>query len=282
MEKYLNIPKTIIAGYQQTDKRGLIYLTYINELGEIAKQKSWNDWRSKVIEPEQFNNEPIEGIKIIGGGGGKPSYSKRQAYCQILDPRGFEVQISFDNLLYLLNFGGYAFDKNTGTGYFDMKCVYAWDGSTLILCPIDSPDYKYVQTINNSKRYNPKECEVGNWYKMPNSSYDMLYIGDLYRLKYISDYNPYFNKHVDSEIKTKVEKKYIFVNIYSETNFSFTEYNASLVEKSKLIRCNRSPERKNIVQKYIDKYYNQFGNKLHGSIKKNKLNFNQHNTNVKT
>lgn len=270
-ETYLNIPAKIIAGYRQTDQKGLIYLSYINDSGKIAKEKSWNDWRSKIVEPKEFDNTPIEGIKIVGHGGGKPRFSQRQAYCQILDPRGFEVQISFDNLLWLLNFGGYVFDKETNTGYFDIKCVYAWNGPTLILCPVDSDDYKYTQHVNNAKQFQPKECVVGHWYKEPNSV-DMMYLGSLYKLKFndpIKENKLYYpDGFITDEIKTKVEKKYVFIKFWSSDNYTFEEYPASLKRNGGFIECQKLPEPESKVQKYVNKWYDQYGNVVHSSIRK--------------
>lgn len=157
---YLNIPKNIKVGL----KGKLGYIIYKREDGKIAKEKSWNDWRNKEQTPLELVNEPTEGFSIeraVGGGGG---WSARKAWCRIQDPRGFEFEISFENLIFLLNYCGYEIIE--GKGIFKSAMVYGWDGfGSLVLTPVNSPDYIHSLEVDATKDYAPKDCKVGEWYQ---------------------------------------------------------------------------------------------------------------------
>ena len=102
----LNIPKQLKVGYQKrcdTYSEKLAYVTYINKKGEIAKQISWDGWRDKEITPDDFENVPTEGFVLNKRAGGyKSGWNFRQTKCRVWDPRGFEIEISIENLLYIL------------------------------------------------------------------------------------------------------------------------------------------------------------------------------------
>ena len=102
----LNIPQTLKVGFQKrsdTYSGKLAYVTYINKKNEIAKQTSWDGWRSKDIDVETYDNVPTEGFVLNRRTGGyKSGWNFRQTYCRVYDPRGFEVEISMENLLYII------------------------------------------------------------------------------------------------------------------------------------------------------------------------------------
>ena len=68
----------------------------------MRKKNSWEYWRKKDIDPVSFNNEPTEGFIINRAGCGYGGWRHRQSYCRVYDPRGFEIEITFENLLYIL------------------------------------------------------------------------------------------------------------------------------------------------------------------------------------
>ena len=102
----LNIPETLKVGFNnRTDTYSgkLAYVTYINKKGDIAKETSWNGWIDKKIEVETYENKPIEGFVLNKRAGGyKSGWNFRQTKCRVYDPRGFEIEISVENLLYIL------------------------------------------------------------------------------------------------------------------------------------------------------------------------------------
>lgn len=174
------IPKKIKVGYQNrpdTYTKKLAYVIYYDEKNKLRKETSWNNWRDEKIEPDDFDNEPTRGFvlnKKVGDYSGDWG-NHRQAYCRIYDPRGFEFEITINNLLYILE----NCDCLKGKG-LDGEFVYGWDRKDLILIPVDSPDYKEIKTrtdkIQNGKRFKGKDLIIGATYLTKNEE-KWIYMG---------------------------------------------------------------------------------------------------------
>lgn len=174
------IPKKIKVGYQNrydTYTKKLAYVIYYDEKNKLRKETSWNNWRDEKIEPDDFDNEPTRGFvlnKKVGDYSGDWG-NHRQAYCRIYDPRGFEFEITINNLLYILE----NCDCLKGKG-LDGEFVYGWDGKDLILIPVDSPDYKEIKTrtdkIQNGKKFKGKDLIIGATYLTKNNE-QWIYMG---------------------------------------------------------------------------------------------------------
>ena len=174
------IPEKIKVGYQNrydTYTKKLAYVIYYDEKGKLRKETSWNNWRDEKIEPDDFDNEPTRGFvlnKKVGDYAGDWG-NHRQAYCRIYDPRGFEFEITINNLLYILEHC----DCLKGKG-LDGEFVYGWDRKDLILIPVDSPDYKEIKSrtdkIQNGKRFKGKDLIIGATYLTKNDQ-KWVYMG---------------------------------------------------------------------------------------------------------
>ena len=174
------IPKKIKVGYQNrydTYTKKLAYVIYYDEKNKLRKETSWNNWRDEKIEPDDFDNEPTRGFvlnKKVGYYSGDWG-NHRQAYCRIYDPRGFEFEITINNLLYILE----NCDCLKGKG-LDGEFVYGWDRKDLILIPVDSPDYKEIKTrtdkIQNGKKFKGKDLIIGATYLTKNNE-QWIYMG---------------------------------------------------------------------------------------------------------
>ena len=62
---------------------------------------------------------------------------------RVYDPRGFEFEITIENLLYILENA----NSIKGKG-LEGEFVYGWDGKELVLIPTDSPDYQEINSFN--------------------------------------------------------------------------------------------------------------------------------------
>lgn len=174
------IPEKIKVGYQNrsdTYTKKLAYVIYYDEKGKLRKETSWNGWRDEKIEPDDFDNEPTRGFvlnKKVGDYAGDWG-NHRQAYCRIYDPRGFEFEITINNLLYILE----NCDCLKGKG-LDGEFVYGWDRKDLVLIPVDSPDYKEIKTrtdkIQNGKKFKGKDLIIGATYLTKNNQ-KWIYMG---------------------------------------------------------------------------------------------------------
>ena len=174
----LNIPETLKVGFNNrsdTYSGKLAYVTYINKKGEIAKEASWNGRIDKGIDIETYENKPIEGFVLNKRAGGyKSGWNFRQTKCRVYDPRGFEVEISVENLLYILQ----ECTSSKGKG-LEGEFVYAWSGPELILLPVCSEDYKAsTEFMERRENITLKGLKVGAAYKGSAVDY-LIYIGKM-------------------------------------------------------------------------------------------------------
>lgn len=174
------IPDKIKVGYQKregTYTGKLAYVIYFDNKGVLRKEKSWEGWRDNKIAPQEFPNEPIEGFVLNKGvGGARESWSSwdtRNEYIRVYDPRDFEFEISVANLLFILQ----ETSSIKGKG-LEGEFVYAWDGTELVLLPVDSVEYKACKdhTARQSKKITAKDIKAGFSYLMKNGT-NVLYLG---------------------------------------------------------------------------------------------------------
>lgn len=174
----LNIPKQLKVGYQKrtdTYSGKLAYVTYIDKKGKVAKHMSWEHWRSKEMDVNDYDNVPTEGFVLNKRvGGHKSGWNFRQTKCRVFDPRGFEIEISMENLLYILQ----ECTSTKGKG-LEGEFVYAWQGPELILLPVCSEDYKASsELIEKTEKITMKDLKIGSAYKGKESDY-LVYIGKM-------------------------------------------------------------------------------------------------------
>jgi hypothetical protein len=181
MEKSkLNIPTTIKVGFQtrqDTYTKKLAYIIYYDiKTNKLRKEYSWEQWRDKVIEPIEYTNEPISGFvlnKEAGGGYSSRSWHKRNTYIRIYDPRGFEFEISVDNLLFILQ------ETNSIKGKgLEGEFIYSWSGKDIVLLPTSCKEYtdSLLFTSKQVKKISAKEIVKGYTYLDKNLNH-LVYIG---------------------------------------------------------------------------------------------------------
>lgn len=175
----LFIPQKIKVGYQNrndTYTGKLAYVIYYDNKGKLRKESSWQSWRDKKIDADEFDNTPIDGFVLNKKVGGyKSDWNFRQAYVRVYDPRGFEFEITVPNLLYIL--------ENTssikGKG-LEGEFVYAWDGADLVLLPAAAPDYIELTTLNekrfSGKKIGAKDLKIGATY-LSDGNTEWVYMG---------------------------------------------------------------------------------------------------------
>lgn len=270
--KYLNIPSKIKVGFKYTYDK-LSYITYMKADGTIAKEVSWNNWRDKNIPELDFDNIPTTGFKVKDYGGSH-KWSSRLPYCQIVDPRGFEFQISYENLMFII------LTDNVINGEIQGEYVFGWDNTTLILTSVKCEDYLYTTKINNSdQRFDPKDCIVGHTYYMPKEpNKELIYIGcfPYVNTNYRHDHWGYDSKYI---FKPIMYKKYIF----KVANTDIYEYLNPTITHKLVCKSNNNIDT-NIINTYIQNYLNtqttnpdNLTSKKISSINKFKL----YNTNIK-
>ena len=179
MNNTIFIPKTIKVGYQTRDDTytgQLAYIIYFDQKGVLRKERSWESWRDKKIESQEFLNEPTSGFVLNKKVGDYSSHwSHRQAYVRVYDPRNFEFEVTIENLLYILENASSIKGKGL-EGFF----VYGWDGKDLLLMPVESPDYKeiteYSEMILRNSYVKAKDLKLGATYKTKTNE-EWIYMG---------------------------------------------------------------------------------------------------------
>lgn len=179
MKSNIFIPQKINVGYQKrndTYTGKLAYIIYYDEKDKLRKETSWNNWRDKNIPNEEFDNVPTSGFVLNKKVGDYSNgWDHRHAYCRVYDPRNFEFEISIENLLYIL--------ENTssikGKG-LEGEFVYGWDGTDLVLVPVEAADYKqiaeYNKIVHNKESIRAKDLVIGATYLTKNNT-ELVYMG---------------------------------------------------------------------------------------------------------
>ena len=185
------VPKKIKVGFNKcsdTYTGKLAYVIYYDEKGKLRKEKSWQSWRNTDIDSEEYDNEPTSGF-VLNKKVGDYSDSwgnHRQAYCRIYDPRGFEFEITINNLLFILEHCTCCPGKGLEGDF-----VYGWDGTDLVLLPTNSPDYveieQYSKRINNRKIFTGKDLIIGATY-LTKDNEEWIYMGHFDKWKCCSEY----------------------------------------------------------------------------------------------
>lgn len=178
MERLL-IPDTIKVGYQErngTYTGKLAYVIYYDEKGKLRKETSWQNWRDRNINPDEFKNEPTEGFvlnKGVGGARESWGWNTRNEYIRVFDPRGFEFEISVANLLFILQ----ECNSIKGKG-LEGQFVYSWEGTELVLLPTNCFEYKQSSefTSNKSKKIAKEDMLPGRRY-LDKRGEELLYLG---------------------------------------------------------------------------------------------------------
>ena len=167
MNNNINMPKKIKIGFQKrsdTYTGKLAYIIYYDNKGKLRKEPSWNNWRDSKIKPIEYDNTPTEGFVLNKKVGGyRCGWDSRKTYTRVYDPRGFEFEISIENLIYILEHTS----SIKGKG-LEGEFVYCWSGKDLVLLPCGSSDYEEIRDFNNkrvkNRRFKESDMVIGGTY----------------------------------------------------------------------------------------------------------------------
>jgi hypothetical protein len=206
----LNIAKTIRVGFNKrsgTYTGLLAYVIYYDEKNVLRKEKSWNSWIDKSIEAQEYPNEPTSGFVLNKKVGDyRSDWNHRSAAIRVYDPRGFEFEISVENLLYILQ----ECTSTKGKG-LEGEFVYAWDSSNLILLPTSSVEYQTSRVFTDHKlsKVSKKEMIPGCVY-LNKDMENVLYLGREDYYEFERKYDVPGTRHV---MQVNKGKKHIFIHI---------------------------------------------------------------------
>lgn len=177
MNSNLYIPERIRVGYQKrkgTYNDKLAYIVYWDNKKVLRKEKSWESWRDKTIEPEEFDNKPQDGF-VFNKNVQRYNWShfgSGRSLIRVFDPRGIEFEITTENLIMVLMNTDCC--KRGLVGEF----VYAWQGPELVLLPVKSEEYIEAtkHTERQSEKVGAKDMVGGCSYKTKKGE-DLVYVG---------------------------------------------------------------------------------------------------------
>jgi hypothetical protein len=170
MAENIVIPSQIYIGYtQRSVDEKLGFGTYFEDNAACRKRQATIDsWIDKKIPTEVIDNKPRAGYhlseRVTHGGG----WNDLNVFWRIVDPRGFELEISSGNLGKLFQYCD--IDHGLITG----ECVWGWDkgnGSKVVLLPVNSEIYVQSEVStdrHNAKSISLKDLKIGDWVHLKN------------------------------------------------------------------------------------------------------------------
>lgn len=270
MHNTLYIPKKLNVGFQKRDDTytGLLgYVIYWDDKGKLRKEPSWNSWRhkpgdkknlyidkkwttvelGKEVEAQVHDNEPLEGFvlnKEIGGTRHSYGWNARIERVRVLDPRGFEFEISIPNLLFILQEA----TSSKGKG-LEGKFVYSWSGKELVLLPVDSREYKESTKYSKlqSKKITKKDMTEGCIYTFKDKQ-QCIYLGrhEVHKDGYVKTHN------------TEYKKQHIFCGVNDTNKYRYENGFTKLATKDSETHVDNYSD---LLEDFTNsKYYQKFKN----------------------
>ena len=212
MNSQLFIADRIKVGFQKrkdcfTGQLG--YIIYYDKKNVLRKEKSWEGWRHKDIDPIELDNKPHSGF-VINKDVRRSSdwFSSGRTMVRVWDSRGFEFEITTGNLLFILMTVDCS--KRGLTGEF----VYAWWGTELVLLPTECEEYKNCQEFTNLQagKVGSKDMVAGCFYETKRQE-ELYYLGKLpwFEWKQVKQEAKIKTSYSDRKYDRVSEKKHVFL-----------------------------------------------------------------------
>ena len=172
---------------------------------------------NESVSPIEFDNIPMEGFVLNKKVGGNNSgWNHRQAKARVYHPLGFEFEISFENVLYLLEHTNFIVGKG-----IEGKCILGWEGKNIVLIPENSSDYQEMMkfTSNQSKKFiKLKDLQVGYKY-LTKQNEEWIYLGQYNEYGYCNLGND--EKYTTLQFTPKARNK---IHLFYDVNRSYSKY----------------------------------------------------------
>lgn len=167
-EYYVGFQKNRYATTE--DQRLLGFITPKTNDKAYEKRKYTVDrWRDKNIEPRVIKNEPVLGFKVVDT---VSRYSTSNKLFRVYDPRGFELEITADNLFYIIRECGIV------KGMITEPMLWAREGSKPFL--INASSKAYVDYLKGPDPKEKLELVPGKFFKHPGADIFYRFEGKFY------------------------------------------------------------------------------------------------------
>lgn len=152
------------------DQRILGFATAVtNNAAYLKRQETVNGWRDKNISTRIIKNVPLTGFKIVDT---VSRYSTSNKFFRVLDPRGFELEISTENFLNVVK------DSTIVKGLIVDEMLWGGDGAKPYLTSVNSDAYK--QSLVKKPAEPNAKLEVGQYYSHKGANIIYRYEGKFY------------------------------------------------------------------------------------------------------
>lgn len=268
MNKKVYIPSKVKIGFQEREDTYsgiLAYLIYYDAKGQLRKKSSWENWcwipgkpqrpwgeenkiivTNKKLTPYDFDNVPHSGFVINKGvqrfgWDGYGNRRKGQSKIRVYDDRGFEFEITVENMALILMNSDCL--KRGLIGEF----VYAWYDGEIILLPTNSEEYREASehSSNQKKKVSAKEVVEGCLYT--DKSYrELMYLG---RYKW-SEYK--YSQKSNHAYVIDAKKKHIFYDLTNKNLIQMSGF-STISTRNTDYPDTRFPE---LLKEFSDSSYN--------------------------
>ncbi len=226
----IKIPKTVYVGFQgrrTQDEVPLGFMTpYEDNAAGQKRRDSVDNWAKghsyyggasqKTFNSVIMENEPMIGFKIgrairrTGGWNGSGA-----SYVRIEDPRGFELEITIENLVMCMG------DTIIHDGELAQECVWGRDGGRNILLPTNSEPYRH--SLDTAERVaavlSLKDVKPGDEITLLTGEKG-LYLGGMYALSRTQE-SDYENDRTVTSLAVDSKKRYVLREVGEDGKFQF-------------------------------------------------------------
>ena len=196
-------PKVYVGfqGRRAEDEIPLGFLTpYTDDAAGQKRRDTVDNWargygHAKTFNSIELDNEPMIGFEVgrsirrSGGWNGSGA-----SYVRVKDPRGFELEITIENLVMIMN------DNLIDNGEIMAECVWGREGNRNILLPTNSEPYKASKQMAKSlsEVISLKEVKPGDTIKLLDGT-EGVYLGGM-----VSLYKePYYRRETGLKVSNK-------------------------------------------------------------------------------
>ncbi len=195
-----------------------------------------NRWVSGVngLNPTTIENRPLVGFRIARSLR-RMGWRGANTFIRVEDPRGFELEITAQNMIMLTD------ACTLENGDILEECVWARDGSTNVLLPVNSAPY--LEAVENTRRANSKvslrEVSIGDVIR---TNKDILgeYMGSFYAL-YFTD-GKRTGPGISQYFAPSTKKMYVIKQSNGTSTTKQTMYATSTIQVSEIVTKAATPK----------------------------------------
>ena len=190
----VKLPEKYYCGFQQREEEDNVPLGFMTPWGNDAafakRQQTVDNWASPYwstnknkLDPTTFDNELLAGFKL-GRSIKRNGWNSTNVVVRIEDPRGFEVEISVDNLCRLA-------ETNTIiNGEIMAQCIWGREGGRNILLAENSQPYldALENTDRSTRKISMRDVKPGYRVRLANGT-EGRYLGKAHLVRFVRDYN---------------------------------------------------------------------------------------------